>query len=131
MPEFIAEHVPSGLDEFLTGYLECAEWLLPEEEDGKLLDRSKVRGFTRKAIRSAKEDCEAFIKANAADLEAYEEITGRPMSHAGHDFWLTRNSHGAGFWDRGAGEVGERLSKAARVYGECNASVWRGWIYLD
>jgi hypothetical protein len=25
----------------------------------------------------------------------------------GHDFWLTRNRHGAGFWDRGYGKLGD------------------------
>lgn len=36
---------------------------------------------------------------------------------AGIDFWLTRNGHGAGFWDRGLGDVGTRLTCAAHNYG--------------
>lgn len=44
----------------------------------------------------------------------------------GHDFWLTRNGHGAGFWDRfssGLGHAfGEHLTHAAKPYGE-------SWIY--
>ena len=28
----------------------------------------------------------------------------------GHDFWLTSQGHGAGFWDRGLGEVGDTLT---------------------
>lgn len=36
----------------------------------------------------------------------------------GHDFALTRNHHGAGFWDRGYGDVGDRLTEAAQAYGE-------------
>jgi hypothetical protein len=47
---------------------------------------------------------------------ANEQWSG--AARAGHDFWLTRNGHGAGFWDRGLGDLGERLSKAAKVYGE-------------
>lgn len=35
-----------------------------------------------------------------------------------HDYWLTRNGHGAGFWDRGLGETGERMSSLARTDGE-------------
>ena len=31
-----------------------------------------------------------------------------------HDYWLTRNSHGAGFWDRGLGDSGDRMSDAAQ-----------------
>lgn len=41
----------------------------------------------------------------------------------GHDFYLTRNRHGAGFWDRYSGDspearAGDRLTSAAHVYGE-------------
>lgn len=126
MPEFFAEHVPDDLDEFTTGYLETAEWLIDEE-----VDRSKIRGFTKAAINDARVVCEDFQKANAAELERYQEVTGRDMSSAGMDFWLTRNHHGAGFWDRGDDPVLESLTDAAHAYGECDVSVWRGWIYLS
>jgi hypothetical protein len=35
----------------------------------------------------------------------------------GHDIVLTTNRHGAGFWDRGLGELGEKLSDCARSLG--------------
>lgn len=35
----------------------------------------------------------------------------------GHDFWLTREGHGTGFWDRGNGAMGDRLADKAKVYG--------------
>lgn len=37
-----------------------------------------------------------------------------------HDFWLTRNGHGAGFWDRtelDADELGDRLTVLAKEFG--------------
>ena len=37
---------------------------------------------------------------------------------AGHDFALTRNGSGAGFWDRGLGEMGDMLTKECEPYGE-------------
>lgn len=40
------------------------------------------------------------------------------LSQFGHDLWLTRNGHGAGFWDRGLGELGDNLSDHARIMGE-------------
>lgn len=46
----------------------------------------------------------------------------------GHDFWLNRNGHGAGFWDRGLGTLGDKLSEAAKTYGECNLYVADGKI---
>ena len=34
---------------------------------------------------------------------------------------LTRNRHGAGFWDRGHGDKGKRLTDAAHAYGSSDA----------
>lgn len=76
-------------------------------------------------------DCTAFIDYNLHDLALYCDAMGPwvgtddrghcedpPEARAGHDFWLTRGGHGTGFWDRGLGELGERLSEAAKVYNE-------------
>jgi hypothetical protein len=41
-----------------------------------------------------------------------------PDEFFGHDFYLTRESHGAGFWDRGLGELGDYLTGIAKSYGE-------------
>ncbi len=38
-------------------------------------------------------------------------------SSIGHDFWLTRNDHGAGFWDRSLGELGDNVSKISTELG--------------
>lgn len=57
------------------------------------------------------EDVADFLEANLADL------LGMSASQAGHDFWLTRNGHGTGFWDRGLGERGDRLTAACKPYG--------------
>lgn len=62
-------------------------------------------------------DCSAFRTDNAEDLANMDP------RQAGHDFWLTRNGHGAGFWDRGLGKRGERLTEAAYVYGESDLYV--------
>lgn len=135
MPEFFAEHVPSDLDEFTTGYLECAEWLAQADNGGtgELTDaqRDTCRGFTRKAIAAAKRDCKAFQRDHAALLAQYEESTERDMSSAGHDFWLTRNRHGAGFWDRGDQPCLSALTDAAHGYGEENCEYYRGYLHLS
>lgn len=44
-----------------------------------------------------------------------------PMGRAGHDFWLTRNGHGCGFWDGDWPEpMAEALTQAAKAFGECD-----------
>jgi len=52
---------------------------------------------------------------------------------AGHDFWLTRNGHGAGFWDGDWQEpAGAELSKASKAFGEINLYVSDdGKLYLS
>jgi hypothetical protein len=81
-----------------------------------------------------RQDCSAFHADNAFDLDEYATVmdrspewTGAEM--AGHDFWLTRNHHGAGFWDRGLGELGRRLTDAANVYGDVYLYAHDGQIY--
>lgn len=61
------------------------------------------------------QDCDAFQRDHAKDLgDAYEGSVRYNDELAGHDYWLTRNGHGAGFWDRGLGPVGDRLADACR-----------------
>ena len=65
-------------------------------------------------------DCESF----------YSEVIEAGLSSAGtveqlaHDFILTRNGHGAGFWDRGIGEDGQELTRMAKAYG--TVGLYRG-----
>jgi len=125
MPQFYPAHTPRAADAFTRGYLDCAEWLLDEETD-----RDKLRGWTRAAIRQASDDCADFQQANAAALARYEEVTGRDMESAGMDFWLTRNRHGAGFWDRGDDACLRELTDAAHAYGTVDTQAYRGWLYL-
>ena len=67
-------------------------------------------------LRKMVNDCIAFQRANEALLGA----SGLGAELAGHDFWLTRNHHGSGFWDEDIGDVGRKLSETASSYGECN-----------
>lgn len=109
---------------FLGGYLEAALWSSNDESDesgGDPLDKNYgIADISDEAMKASIEDCNKFEKENAADLAA----TGADDSQNGHDFWLTRNSHGTGYWDRGyEGDLGDRLSDAAKAYGEINLYV--------
>lgn len=42
----------------------------------------------------SKTDCEKFLALLDDEL-----INSLDLAQVGHDFWLTRNGHGAGFWD--------------------------------
>jgi hypothetical protein len=105
-------------------YLETALWS-SSDEDGEPLDRQfSVSDFAPEAIQQAEKDCLDFLSTNdVGDLDE-EQV--------GHNFWLTRNRHGVGFWDLGLGALGDRLTKAAHAYGECDVYLGDdGKLYLS
>lgn len=113
-----------NLELFLRSYAVTALWS-STDDNGEPLDADYgVEDIAPDAMQAMREDCADFIAGNAKDLSLYaDKMAAGEWSQdeqAGHDFWLTRNRHGAGFWDRGIGDVGERLTKAAHAYGETN-----------
>jgi hypothetical protein len=108
--------------------LECALWSSIDGDTDEPMDAEHgIEDIHPTATRTLIAELEDFIEANAADIAA----SGLDPAQIGHDFWLTRNGHGAGFWDRGLGEVGERLTRQCRPYGEVNLYVGDdGGIYL-
>lgn len=97
------------VEEMLMAYLECAVWAdKPDEEDWAGAE------FAPEAINNARFECTAFLKlANWA-------IEGWGMKELGHNFWLTRNHHGAGFWDSDSGTEAQRkeLTNISHVFRE-------------
>lgn len=74
-----------------------------------------VASETRESLR---EEIADFLDEHADDLrEALNSRTGYTQAHIGQDIALTRNHHGAGFWDRGLNGVGTRLTEAAHNLG--------------
>ena len=127
----------TDVEVMLRAYIECALWSSNDESDdsgGDPLDKNySAEDLAPETLAKMREDCEAFLTANLADIENgtakdSEEYTA--IERAGHDFWLTRNGHGAGFWDGDLPEeLGERLTKAAKAFGEVNLYVENGKIY--
>jgi hypothetical protein len=99
----------------LAHYIQCALWA-SVDGDGEPLDGTYTADdLAPETLASMREDCTGFI----GDI-------------SGIDFWLTRNRHGTGFWDRGHGSIGEQLTALAHVYGESDLYVGDdGLIYLS
>jgi len=106
------------VDYFTISYITTALWS-SNDDDGNPLDGYCDRDdIAPQSLADMVEDCKRFQNTYAELLKgAYESVQGYDESMAGHDFWLTRNHHGAGFWDRGLGTVGEALTKAAHMEG--------------
>lgn len=67
---------------------------------------------------SGREEVANFVK-QVEDFIGYWELPGNfEDEQIGHDLSLTRNGHGAGFWDRGWNGLGEYLSDVARSYSD-------------
>lgn len=47
----------------------------------------------------------------------YDGGQGNVWAYFGHDYMLTRDHHGVGFWDRGLGELGDYLTDVAEGNG--------------
>ena len=114
------ERVAAATQQYLvTGLWSCTD------EDGEPLDSTHtLDDITPEALAEATTDVASFLDANAELLTQARVL--RPDyddSMAAHDFWLTRNGHGAGFWDRGLGVVGDELTVNVRPYGSADLYV--------
>lgn len=117
-------------ESFCLAYIECALWSSTDPETEQPLDSDAFR-LPEKTEKKLRAQCDAFFdyveSLNDATLLAY--IIDED-SQSGHDFWLTRNGHGAGFWDRGLGELGDKLTEASKTFGEVYLYTNRNWIYV-
>ena len=117
--------------QFVRGYLIASLWASNDEMGEPLDDTYSIADFSPETLRFMKQDCESFFKSNKGDIELYcAQVKTNPnegtlLDYAGHDFWLTRNRHGCGFWDREGieEELGRRLTAATRVYPEIHLYV--------
>jgi hypothetical protein len=108
---------PIAPDDFTRAYLDCALWSSTDDGGDPFSDNYGLDDISPDTLACMLYDCARFQRENAAD------IVGRERS-AGHDFWLTRNGHGAGFWDGDWPEAaGERLTAASDALKECDLYV--------
>lgn len=109
------------IDDFTRAYLACGLTLAEDGEDEALAQVSTY-DLPDETLKAAKWDCDEFrAKARAAGKGDYVEgdVTGYSEDQAAYDLWLTRNHHGAGFWDRGLeGNAGDVLTEIAHSMGE-------------
>lgn len=111
MPEFVMpldnqDQINSfhALDDFTRGYVEAMFWT-ECTPDNPELENKTFGDLSEEALEAIKSQCANFQKVNAEALAiAYAEHTEKKFPYneerAGTDFWLSRNGHGAGFFDR-------------------------------
>lgn len=103
----------ADVDTIVKSYLIAALWSTTNFETEEPWDATRgVNDFSQKAEAEARRVVTEFVQ-KAGDL-----LNGLGPEQIGHDLWLTRNGHGAGFWDRGLGEAGEKLTELSQSLGE-------------
>jgi hypothetical protein len=128
------------LNLFIKGYIVAALWSTNDEstpDGGVPMDANyDIHDIEPRTLWKMAADCMAFFAANRKDIEAgprktfARQLDCTIMEYAGHDFWLTRSGHGCGYWDGDWPErVGERLTRAAKKFGEFYLFVGDGKIY--
>ena len=104
------------LDTFTRAFIETLLWSEVDiDADGNMGDAfdawATADDIDPEGLAQIIVDCASFQEAN------WDDIADDP-EQAGHDFCLTRNRHGAGFWDGDwPRDVGRRLTEAAHAYG--------------
>ena len=122
------------LDEMVNAYMECIDFTESERLEGPS-DDIGFYGFATEMDNQARRHCSDFLDACIDSNLDFLGLMGDPIAlspvQMGHDFWFTRNRHGAGFWDRGLGDVGEKLTDIAQSMGEQDVYVADdGWAYF-
>jgi hypothetical protein len=105
-----------ALDSFTQGYVE-ALYFTECNSDNVELEMMTFADMADDTLAMIVAECASFQTENVVELEHVYSLERYTDKSAGADFWLTRNRHGAGFWDRGLGAWGDKLTKAAHSYG--------------
>lgn len=121
-----AEDSPEAAEEefraVLSGAVEACLWSTmptPADEDIAILETADQYTVTREEMNKLRGTLAHhmsgwFVENYATLLRATDETY--TWEHVGHDFWLTSQGHGAGFWDRDLGEVGDALTDSVDGY---------------
>lgn len=115
---------------FFRSYVGTALWSStdPDDDDRPLDDGRDIDDVEESSLADMRRDCWDFYTANINAIQCDDAplssefdgpIAQRKAAMAGHDFWLTRNGHGAGFWDGDWPEpYADILDKASKAMGE-------------
>jgi hypothetical protein len=145
---FSSSSNPINVEDALVSYMGCALWssTFNDEEMSELVDIGddevndefidldkylSVDDLGPEIRSKMMDDIKSFLakcKEQGLDLDNWSELRSRfeigedelvlDGDNLGHNFWLSRNGHGTGFWDRGWGDLGKKLHEIAKSFGE-------------
>ena len=106
------------MDANLKQYFVTALWSSTDDKGGSLDSKYELDDISEEAVKKSKEEWELFQQKAGALLD------GLDLTDVSHDFWLTRNRHGAGFWDGDYEKsIGEALTNISHEFKEVDIYV--------
>ena len=130
--EFAIAQSGANVDDMVQGYLECQLWAQhvwsedPDAEAETLSDAGYgVDDIADEYVDNVREEIINLIVAHPLAIRMYlnrkttigVQRNVHNSAQFGHDFYLTREHHGAGFWDRGLGDLGRHLTDVSHWAG--------------
>lgn len=110
------------LDDFQQSYVKTALWSECDGDQNPLDDNYGPEDIDSATLAKMAADCDDFRDLASEELDEAEQ-QGQDDARAGHNFWLNRNGHGAGFWDEGLGALGQKLDIHSKSFGSYNLYV--------
>ncbi len=102
----------------LSDYIEAALWSSIDSgspDDDPLDDHYGMSDIDAATLCALDVELREFVDQYYPLVDSGDKDTD--LGHFVHNFWLTRNGHGAGFWD-GDYKNGDELTEACMEYGE-------------
>ena len=87
---------------FVRQFIETLLWSSLADDETQLDEHHGPGDLSPPALALITRECDAFeawMDKRIGELDAFVTCSGDPRTQAAHDFCLTRNEHGAGFWD--------------------------------
>lgn len=109
--------VSARLLTFAKAYAEAALWATTDHDAEPLNKRFNTDSFSESVWLNILSQCADFLSRPEVQQLADNWDT-KDYKQAGHDFFLTRNRHGAGFWDGHWGDSGKPLTDLSHRFGE-------------
>jgi hypothetical protein len=109
------------LDHYIIAALWSSNDNSDEETGGDPLDKNYSReDIDEDSIQEMRDEVTRFVEINHKAIQTWDQGNTTPEEQAGHDFWLTRNGHGCGFWEDewGTKAIRDQLTKSANRFGE-------------
>ena len=138
LAEKFAATEPEGLEEFMSAYIEAALWSSTDDNGEPLNKNHGSESLAPEMSARMRTDCAAFLNHRlggrligiAERLEAEGKwhlpagANCTVLEYAGHDFWLSRNGHGCGYWDGDwPNGIAEGLDRLAHEFGSSDVYI--------